>query len=80
LVFPALQNNLYIFTQDIRSKKKNKMTRSFNIRPKSVILMNLNISYTTGLILIFGIKEGLRPPPPPPCAKRHRKGMLKTAS
>jgi len=27
--------------------KVNKMTRSFNVRPKLVILLNLNINYTT---------------------------------
>jgi len=39
----------------------NTMTRSFNIRPKSVILLILDINYTTALILIFGM-EGSAPP------------------
>jgi len=43
-----------------KSSKTNKMTRSFNIRPKLVVLLNLNINYTS-LILIFGM-GGLRPP------------------
>jgi len=41
----------------------NKMTRSFNIRPKLVILLNININHTTGLILIFGM-GGSAPPHP----------------